>query len=74
MDTTDLARFVEDVLIALMNARDRNGLKIVLGPDAQITILAAAITAVNNRRTDTALFRPISLGPAGEIRFGDSDG
>jgi hypothetical protein len=62
MDVTDLARFTEDVLATLMGATDRDGLKIVLGPDAQITILAAAITAVNNRRTDTRLFEAISLG------------
>lgn len=70
MDTTDLARFVENVLVTLAQSRDRNGLKIVLGPDAMITILAAAITAVNNARTDTDLFKPIRLGPRGEIQFG----
>jgi hypothetical protein len=69
MDEATLARFVENVMVALLDARDANGLKIVLGPDEQITILAATITAVMNRRTDLALFRPISLGPGGTIRL-----
>jgi hypothetical protein len=68
MDEATLARFVENVMVALLDARDAAGLKIVLGPDEQITILAATITAVMNRRTDLALFRPISLGPGGTIR------
>jgi hypothetical protein len=71
MPEEDLARFVESVLITLIDARDRAGLKIVLSDDMKITILAGAITAVMNRRTDFELFRPISLGPGGEIRFGE---
>jgi hypothetical protein len=72
MDEADLARFVESVLIALMDARDRAGLKIVLSDDMKILILAATITAVMNARQDAALFRPISIGPGGEIRFGSN--
>jgi hypothetical protein len=68
MDEADLARFTEDVLVTLASVTDRNGLKIVLAPDQAITVLASAITAVMNRRTDLALFRPISLGPGGTIR------
>lgn len=67
MDEEDLARFTEDVLVALMSVRDRAGLKIVLTPDHQVTVLASAITAVMNRRTDLSLFRPISIGPGGSI-------
>ena len=70
MDDLDLSRFTENVLVALAQSRDRNGLKIVLSPDQLVTVLAAAITSVNNARTNTALFRPISLGPRGDIRFG----
>jgi hypothetical protein len=72
MDEADLARFTEDVLVALASVTDRNGLKIVLAPDQAVTVLASAITAVMNRRTDLALFRPISLGPGGAIRFGSN--
>jgi hypothetical protein len=71
MDESYLAQFTESVLVTLMEAKDRNGLKIRLSPDQQITILASAITSVMNSRTDLALFRPISLGPGGEIRFGE---
>jgi hypothetical protein len=71
MDETDLARFTESVLITLMDARDRAGLKIMLSDDMKVMILAATITAVMNARQDTALFRPISIGPGGEIRFGE---
>lgn len=68
MDEADLGHFTEDVLMALASVTDRNGLKIKLTPDQEITVLASAITAVNNRRGDLALFRPISLGPDGSIR------
>jgi hypothetical protein len=71
MDPKDLARFTEDVLITLANARDRHGLKIVLTPDQSITVLASAITAVMNTRGDLDLFTPISLGPRGQIRIGE---
>lgn len=71
MDEADLARFTEDVLMALAQLTDRQDRVIVLTPDHQITVLASAITAVMNRRTDLKLFRPLSLGPDGEIRFGD---
>ena len=71
MDEADLARFTEDVLITLVSAVDRAGLKIVLSDDMKITVLASAITAVMNRRGDLRLFRPISLGPDGQIHFGD---
>jgi hypothetical protein len=68
MDEADLAHFTEDVLVALASVTDRHGLKIKLTPDQEITILASAIASVMNRRTDLALFRPISLGPDGSIR------
>ncbi|HEY1427829.1 MAG TPA: hypothetical protein VGF50_14245 [Caulobacteraceae bacterium] len=74
MDEADLARFTEDVLVALAGAVDRQGLKIRLAPDQEITVLASAIAAVMNRRTDLALFRPISLGPGGSIRMESNDG
>jgi hypothetical protein len=65
IDDADLSRFVEGVLTALYEATDRQGLKIRLSADDQIVVLAAAITAVNNMRGDTELFRPIP------INFGD---
>jgi hypothetical protein len=68
MDELDLARFTQDVLITLAGATDRQGLKIVLQPEQQITVLASAIAAVMNRRTDLALFAAIGLGPDG-VRF-----
>ena len=71
MDEADLARFIEDVLITLAGARDRHGLKIMLPVDHQIVILAGAITALNSTRYTAALFRPVDLGPGGEIQFGD---
>jgi hypothetical protein len=69
IDDADLSRFTEAVLIALAELTDRQGLKIRLSADDQITVLAAAITAVNNTRNDTALFRPIRIGPNGQIEF-----
>lgn len=69
MDEADLGRFTEEVLMALARVTDRRGLKIRLTPDHEITVLASAITVVMNRRTDLALFRPISLGPGGSVRL-----
>jgi hypothetical protein len=64
LDDTDASRFVEGVLTALYEATDRDGLKIRLSPNDQIAVLAAAITAVNNMRNDTSLFRPIPISLA----------
>lgn len=71
MDDEDLARFTEEVLVALASVRDKRGLKIVLSPDQHVTVLASAIAAVMNRRDDISLFRPIKLGRRGELLFGD---
>lgn len=68
MDEIDLARFTEEVLVTLASVTDRQGLKIRLLPDQEITILASAVAAVMNRRTDLALFAAIGLGPGG-VRF-----
>lgn len=69
LDDTDLGRFVEKQLVSLKMATDRNGLLIVLSPDDEIAILAAAITAVNNGRRDSKLFRPLRIGPGGQIEY-----
>lgn len=69
LDDADLARFTETVLIALAGLTDRQGLRIRLSHDDRIVVLAAAITAVNNTRNDTALFRPIRIGPNGQIEI-----
>ncbi len=69
IDEADLGRFTEQVLIALTQFTDRDGCKIMLSADDRITVLAAAITAVNNGRDDLRMFRPIRIGPGGQIEF-----
>lgn len=61
MRTEDRARFVEEVLVMLMSVTDKEGLKVRLSADDEVAILADAITAVNNRRTDHVLFAPVSI-------------
>lgn len=70
MDEADLARFTEEVLITLASLTDWQGLKIVLPPQDQITVLASATAAVMNTRTDLKLFRPVRVAPDGKITFG----
>jgi hypothetical protein len=73
IDDADLGRFTEDVLVALYSVTDRHGLKIRLSADDQIAVLAAAITAVNNRRGDTDLFRPLPVN-LGDLLVEKDDG
>jgi hypothetical protein len=67
MDEADLVRFTEEVLSTLASFRDRKGLKIRLSADQEIQVLAAAITVVNNVRTDINLFRTVEVGFDGLI-------
>lgn len=71
MDTEDLGRIVEDVLMTLAKAKDKGGLGIVLPVDHQITVLAAAIIAIQNASFVAPLFRPVGLEPQfGEVTDG----
>jgi hypothetical protein len=57
----DLAAWTEEILIALKSLKTRGGLKVWLGPDDEIQLLASAITAVNNTRADIGLFQSVTL-------------
>jgi hypothetical protein len=61
IDDQTMARWTEQVMIALRSLVDGGGLKVHLSADDEIMVLAAAITAVNNCRSDTVLFAPISI-------------
>lgn len=61
MDPADLGRWIEDVLVTLARAKDRDGLYVMLSAEQRTLVLAGAITAVNNERSDTRLFQAISL-------------
>ena len=50
----DMARWVEDVLIALLSARDANGLCVVLTADMKRRVLTAASVAVSVMEGDAA--------------------
>lgn len=55
--TSDMARWVEQLLCAIVDVKDRDGLKVHVTHDMRDEILRAAIDANNNSRGDAKAFK-----------------